>query len=73
MLAALKKRGADATSLQVRDALAATQNYPGILGRYDFVKSPQRGLDNSWVIVERWDPIKDGFVAMSKPGGALSR
>jgi branched-chain amino acid transport system substrate-binding protein len=71
MLVALKNRGADATSSQVRDVLATTRNWSGILGRYDFVKSPQRGLDNSWVIIERWDPLKDGFVAMSKPGGAL--
>ena len=71
MLAALKKVGADATASQVRGAIAATRAFPGILGRYDFVKTPQRGLDDSWVIVERWDPVKDGFVAMSKPGGAL--
>ena len=55
----------------LRDAIDSTRNWPGILGRYDFVKSPQRGLDNNWVIIERWDPDKDAFVAMSKPGGAV--
>ncbi|HXP94062.1 MAG TPA: ABC transporter substrate-binding protein [Candidatus Binatia bacterium] len=71
MIASLKQRGPDATAAQVRDAIASTRNWPGILGRYDFVKSPQRGLDNNWVIIERWDPDKDAFVAMSKPGGAV--
>ena len=71
MINALKKVGADATAAQVRDEIAFTRNWPGILGRYDFIKSPQRGLGNNWVIIERWDPNKDAFVAISKPGGAL--
>jgi branched-chain amino acid transport system substrate-binding protein len=71
MIAALKKAGPDAASGQLRDNIDATRNWPGILGRYDFVTTPQRGLDNHWVIIERWDPDKDAFVAMSKPGGAV--
>lgn len=71
IVAALKKSGPDATAAQIRDDIAATRNWAGILGRYDFVKSPQRGLADNWVIIERWDPDKDAFVAMSKPGGAV--
>jgi len=71
IVAALARRGPDATPAQIRDEIAGTRNWPGILGRYNFVGQPQRGLGTTWVVVERWDPDKDAFVAVSKPGGAV--
>ena len=48
-----------------------TTNWAGALGRYNFVATPQRGVSQNWVIMERWDPDKDAWVTVSKPGGAL--
>jgi branched-chain amino acid transport system substrate-binding protein len=67
----LEKQGLDATPVQLRDALAGTRDWPGALGRYNFVAVPQRGISQTWVIMERWDPAKDAWVAVSKPGGSL--
>jgi branched-chain amino acid transport system substrate-binding protein len=67
----LEKRGLDATPAQIRDELAGTRDWPGALGRYNFVAVPQRGVSQTWVIMERWDPAKDAWVAVSKPGGYL--
>jgi branched-chain amino acid transport system substrate-binding protein len=67
----LERRGLDATPAQVRADLASTRDWPGVLGRYDFVAVPQRGVSQSWVIMERWDPGRDAWVAISKPGGFL--
>jgi branched-chain amino acid transport system substrate-binding protein len=67
----LEKNGLDATPAVLRDALAGTRDWPGTLGRYNFVAVPQRGISQTWVIMERWDPAKDAWVAVSKPGGNL--
>src|SRR5580698_5444241 len=40
---ALRKLGPTATGAQIRDYIAGLNNYPGILGVYDFTKIPQRG------------------------------
>ncbi len=71
LTAVLNKRGLDATPAQLRDELASTRDWTGALGRYNFVATPQRGVDADWVIMERWDPDKDAWVAISKPGGYL--
>ena len=67
----LDKRGLDATPAQIRDDLAGTRDWAGALGRYNFLTVPQRGVSQTWVIMERWDPAKDAWVAVSKPGGNL--
>ena len=67
----LERRGLDATPAQIREDLAGTRDWPGALGRYNFVAVPQRGVSQTWVIMERWDPAKDAWVAISKPGGNL--
>jgi branched-chain amino acid transport system substrate-binding protein len=69
--AAFQKLGTDAGAAAIRKELAGIRNVPGVLGRYDFSVMPQRGIASNWVIVERWDPDKDAFVAVSKPGGGL--
>jgi len=67
----LERRGLDATPAQLREEIAATRDWPGALGRYDFVAVPQRGVSQTWVIMERWDPAADAWIAVSKPGGSL--
>lgn len=67
----LQKRGLAATPEQLRADVAATRDFAGTLGRYNFVAVPQRGVSQNWVIMERWDAAKDAWVAVSKPGGLL--
>jgi branched-chain amino acid transport system substrate-binding protein len=67
----LERRGLGASATQIRADLAETRNWPGALGRYDFARTPQRGISQNWVIMERWDPAKDAWVAISKPGGGV--
>jgi branched-chain amino acid transport system substrate-binding protein len=73
LTAALNKDGLDATPAQLRAELAGTRDWVGALGRYNFVATPQRGVDQDWVIMERWDADKDAWVAISKPGGYLGK
>jgi branched-chain amino acid transport system substrate-binding protein len=67
----LQKRGLTATPEQIRADIAATRDFAGILGRYNFVAVPQCGVSQNWVIMERWAPQRDAWVAVSKPGGLL--
>ena len=67
----LAKRGVNATPEQLRADVASTRDFAGTLGRYNFVTVPQRGVTQNWVIMERWDPDKDAWVAISKPGGNI--
>lgn len=67
----LQKLGPDATAPAIKNEISRLQNVPGVLGRYDFRATPQRGISANWVIIERWDPDKAAFVAVSKPGGGL--
>jgi len=69
----LAKRGLSATPEQIRADVAATRDWAGTLGRYNFVTTPQRGISQNWVIMERWDPDKDAWVAISKPGGSIGK
>ena len=69
IVAALRKLGADATAAQVRDYIAGQRRWVGENGPYDFVSTPQRGLDGSSSLIVRWDASKNEFVAASKLGG----
>jgi branched-chain amino acid transport system substrate-binding protein len=73
LAAILTKRGAGATPEQLRADVAGTKDWAGALGRYNFVATPQRGISANWVIMERWDPDKDAWVAVSKPGGSVGK
>lgn len=66
---ALRKVGPDASPEQVRAALAGVRGFAGAEGRYDMVAVPQRGLKPSDLCVVKWDPAKNDWVALSKPGG----
>jgi branched-chain amino acid transport system substrate-binding protein len=67
---ALRTLGTNATAQQLRDHIAHVKDYAGILGLYDFAKSPQRGLDFSNAVVTLWNGDKKSFDMVSQPGGA---
>jgi branched-chain amino acid transport system substrate-binding protein len=69
VLSALKELGPAATAEQLRAHIAGLTTYDGVLGRYDFKTSPQRGLDVRDVMVVRWDGEKQGWTAASELGG----
>jgi branched-chain amino acid transport system substrate-binding protein len=73
LVSVLDKLGPDAGPAQLRAQIAGTRDWVGALGRYNFVAVPQRGVSQDWVIMERWDPDKDAWVAISKPGGYLGK
>ena len=66
---ALRALGPDASSAQLRDFIAKLQNFAGANGFYDFVKSPQRGLDVADTVVTRWSPGEKTWQVVSKPTG----
>ncbi len=67
---ALRKLGPNVTATQLRDYIGGLKGFPGIDGMHDFNASPQRGLSLSDVVVTHWDPAKNTWVPVSKPGGA---
>ena len=69
VVAALHKLGPDTTAEQLRDYIAGLTSFPGASGDYDFVKSPQRGLDDSEVVITRWDKAANDWVTVSQPRG----
>jgi branched-chain amino acid transport system substrate-binding protein len=69
MVSALRKIGPNATATQIRDYIEKLKGWPGINGIYDFTAQPQRGLGQDSVVMVRWDPAKDNWIALSKPGG----
>jgi branched-chain amino acid transport system substrate-binding protein len=66
---ALKKLGPNATPAQLRDYVGSLRGWVGIYGPYDFRAIPQRGLGVGGIVVAKWDPAKDTWVGVSKPGG----
>jgi branched-chain amino acid transport system substrate-binding protein len=70
VVSALRKLGPDATAAQVRDYLAGLRGFTGVTGTFDFQAIPQRGLNwKSSVLMTRWDPLRDTFVAAGPLGG----
>lgn len=70
VVAALRKLGTGASASQLRDYIAHLRGFAGVTGRYDFVAIPQRGIGAESVVMTRWDPAKDTWVGVSRPGGA---
>jgi branched-chain amino acid transport system substrate-binding protein len=66
---ALRHLGPTATGAQIRDYVAGLNNYPGILGVYDFTKIPQRGAGIDDVVMQQWNG--SGWTTSSSFGGAL--
>lgn len=70
VIEALKKYGLDATPEQLRGYIANLHDWTGIYGSYNFGAIPQRGVGVGGVIIQRWDPARGRFIALSQPGGA---
>jgi branched-chain amino acid transport system substrate-binding protein len=71
VVTALRALGPDATADQIRNWIANLHSYAGINGIYDFRAGDQRGVGQNAAVVHRWDPTKNDFVVMSRPGGRL--
>jgi branched-chain amino acid transport system substrate-binding protein len=63
---AFKRAGPNATAQQLRDSLAGVQNWPGVLGRYDYRAIPNRGLGIKAMLIARWDPSRSTWVDAAK-------
>jgi branched-chain amino acid transport system substrate-binding protein len=61
---AFRKVGPNATAAQLRDYVNGTTNWAGLMGRYDFKASPNRGLGLKAVIMVKWDPAHSNFVGI---------
>lgn len=69
VVAALDKLGPAATAAQLRTYLAQLQGFEGVDGIYDFVATPQRGIDVKNTVVVRWNPNVKYWDVVSKPTG----
>jgi len=68
---ALRHAGPNPTAQQIHAYIEALHSFAGVNGIYDFRDGSQRGISASAVVVDRWDPVKQTFVVVSKPGGGL--
>lgn len=70
IVGALRKLGPNATAAQVREYIANLRGWTGVTGTFDFKAIPQRGINwKSSVLMARWDPARDGWVAAGPLGG----
>lgn len=67
---ALQTLGPSANAEQIRDFIANLDNYPSIDGILDFKKVAQRGLAVDNAVMTLWDPERQVWQVVSKPGGA---
>ena len=58
-----------ATAADLRGYFNDLKGVAGINGLYDFKAVPNRGLDESNVVVTRWDPAAQTWVVVSDPLG----
>jgi branched-chain amino acid transport system substrate-binding protein len=66
---ALRKLKADATAEDLRAYLRELKDVAGVNGYYDFKAVPNRGLDESNVVITRWDPAAQTWTVVSDPLG----
>ena len=66
---ALRKLKPDATAEDLRAYFASLKGVAGINGFYDYKAVPNRGLDESNVVVTRWDTAAQTWVVVSDPLG----
>lgn len=66
---AVRRLGVHATALQIRDYIENLHGWLGINGAYDFGDAEHRGIGTESVVIFRWDPAHEDFVAASRPGG----
>ena len=68
-IAALRKAGPDASAETLRTTIAGMTGFAGLNGLYDFRANPQRGLDESDVVMARWEPGRRAWIVVSQPTG----
>jgi branched-chain amino acid transport system substrate-binding protein len=73
VVAALQALGPDATAEQLRARIAGLKGFAGVNGNYDFVSVPQRGLDESNVVVTRWNAAARAWQPVSRTHGYLPK
>ena len=66
---ALRKLKADASAEDLRAYLRELKGFAGVNGYYDFKAVPNRGLDESNVVITRWDPAVQAWAVVSDPLG----
>jgi branched-chain amino acid transport system substrate-binding protein len=66
---ALRKLKPDATAQDLRAYFLDLKGFAGVNGYYDFKAVPNRGLDESNVVVTRWDAAAQTWVVVSDPLG----
>lgn len=69
VVSALKKLGSTATPEAVRDYIGSLNEFAGVNGIYDFQRTPQRGLDDTNVVVTRWRNDEGEWQVVSQPKG----
>jgi branched-chain amino acid transport system substrate-binding protein len=69
LLAAIRKAGPSASSEMLRTTIAGMTGFAGLNGLYDFRRNPQRGLDETDVVMARWDTPQHRWVVVSRPDG----
>ncbi len=69
VVGALRKLKPDATAADLRGYFNELKGVAGINGFYDFKAVPNRGLDESNVVVTRWDPAAQTWAVVSDPLG----
>jgi branched-chain amino acid transport system substrate-binding protein len=69
IIEALRAVGPTATADQLRAYLETMHGHIGLWGDYDFRDGSQRGLGPNAIVVERYDPVKQDFIAVSGFGG----
>jgi branched-chain amino acid transport system substrate-binding protein len=65
----LRKLEPDATADDIRAYLRELHGFAGVNGYYDFKAVPNRGLDESNVVVTRWDAAAQTWLVVSDPRG----
>jgi branched-chain amino acid transport system substrate-binding protein len=66
---ALRATGLDAAAKDIQNHISSLQGYAGVNGIYDFVKEPQRGLNEGAAVMTLWDPAGKTWKIVSKPRG----
>jgi branched-chain amino acid transport system substrate-binding protein len=59
-----RKLGTNATATQIHDELLHLRGFAGIDGVYDFVATPQLGINDTSAVMTRWDAGKGTWVAI---------
>ena len=69
-VAALRRLGPQATAAQLHAYIEGLHGFVGAGGIYDFRSGDQHGLDQSAILVVRWDVSSANYVLVSRQGGA---